>query len=291
MSRKAAPAPASKATPANEKVIAEEVSAANQLAAITLQAHEGAVEMAKQLGYEGALTQGALEDEIRFYQRRTVEACLELGKRLLLLKKMTPHGEFEKRAELLGFSDRSAQRFMQAAAKTAKSANLALLSSQVKSVSAFLELVTQDDDTIKTIAEMDDIDRLSPTELRAKLREARAEKIADESLIADKAAKIDKLSRRIRKADPDQVSADLQKEATAICNDAVGAIKGGLRQALIALHEHGGAACAVFMAGLVGQVQADLTALREEFQLPDVSTAADRQLAGEVAQWAGKDGH
>ena len=41
--------------------------------------------LALSLGYEGALTVGALEDEIRFYQRRSVEDVLELGKRLLLL--------------------------------------------------------------------------------------------------------------------------------------------------------------------------------------------------------------
>lgn len=50
---------------------------------------------------------------------------------------------------------------------------------------------------------------------------------------------------------------------------------GGLRQALIALNnsgeergQHG-----VFMAGLLGQVQAQINALREEFNLPDVSGA------------------
>ena len=47
-----------------------------------------------------------------------------------------------------------------------------------------------------------------------------------------------------------------------------------------------GADNAVFMAGLVGQLAAELAALREEFNLPDVSNAADLQLAAETAQWA-----
>ena len=60
-----------------------------------------------------------------------------------------------------------------------------------------------------------------------------------------------------------------------------------LRQALVALSgAPGGGDKSVFMAGLVGQIQADLNALREEFNLPDVSNAADAQLAAEVAQWA-----
>ncbi|MBB2776802.1 UNVERIFIED_ORG: hypothetical protein HNP28_002125 [Comamonas terrigena] len=105
--------------------------------------------IALSVGYEGTLSVGALEDEIRFYQRRTVEAILETGKRLLVLKEMTPHGEFQQRVEMLGFAKTTAFRFMQAAAKTAKSSKLELLSTQVKSASAFLELVTHDDDTLE----------------------------------------------------------------------------------------------------------------------------------------------
>lgn len=151
--------------------------------------------MATELGYEGSLDVGALEDGIRFYQRRTVEAILETGKRLILLKEKTPHGEFSQRVELLGFSDRTAQRFMQAAVKTAKSANLAALSSQVKSASAFLELVTHDEDDLKALADLDDVDRMSASELRAALRQSKedneyaGEQIQKERTRADKAEK------------------------------------------------------------------------------------------------------
>ena len=152
--------------------------------------------IALSVGYEGTLSVGALEDEIRFYQRRTVEAILETGKRLLVLKEMTPHGEFSQRVEMLGFSERTAQRFMQAAAKTAKSANLAVLSTQVKSASAFLELVTHDDDTLESIAEMDDIDRMSASELRAAVRQAQQ----DNKFIAEKRDKEMKRADQLEKA-------------------------------------------------------------------------------------------
>lgn len=150
--------------------------------------------LALSIGYEGAMTVGALEDEIRFYQRRTVEACLELGKRLLMLKEVAPHGEFMQRIEMLGFNDRTARRFMQAAAKTVKSANLSTLSTQVRSVSAFLELVTIDDDVIDDIAKMDAIDRMSASQLRAKARELEKENEALQRLNDDKNRKIDDLS-------------------------------------------------------------------------------------------------
>lgn len=127
--------------------------------------------VADQVGYVGTMSVGALEDEIRFYQRRTVEAILETGKRLLVLKELTPHGEFTMRVELLGFHIKTAQRFMQAASKTAKNDKLSFLSTQVKSTSAFLELVTHDDDVIEDLSQLDDIDRMSASQLRTCVRQ------------------------------------------------------------------------------------------------------------------------
>lgn len=152
--------------------------------------------MALSVGYEGTLSVGALEDEIRFYQRRTVEAALETGKRLLVLKELTPHGEFTQRVEMLGFHIKSAQRFMQAALKTAKSDKLSFLSTQVKSASAFLELVTHDDDTLESLKDMDDIDRMSASELRAALRQAEE----DNKFIADKRDKEQRRADELEKA-------------------------------------------------------------------------------------------
>jgi hypothetical protein len=177
------------ATPA--EMAAQEAQARNALA--TVQANASA--LALQLGYEGALNIGTLEDGIRFYQRRSVEALLEVGKRLCLLQEITPRGEFDQRIEMLGFSRRSAYRFMQAAAKTAKSANLALLSTEVKSASAFLELVTHDDDVLQNIAEMDDIDRLSASELRERLRQS----VQDEKFAQEKRSKAEERADKAEK--------------------------------------------------------------------------------------------
>ena len=105
--------------------------------------------LAAQLGYDGSLTVGALEDEIRFYQRRTVEACLELGKRLLLLKELAPHGEFVQRTELLGISKRMSQKFMSATLKFAKTNSSSLLQ-KAGNQTKLLELVMLDDDEIET---------------------------------------------------------------------------------------------------------------------------------------------
>ena len=296
--RTATPIPASKEVEVDAAAIGHTMDAANQLAALTIEANEAAHAMAVQIGYQGAMTVGALEDEIRFYQRRTVEAILETGRRLLVLRELFPKGnsqngktaEFAARVELLGFSKSTAYRFMQAAAKTAKSAILADLSKQAKNGLAFLELVTHDDDVLENLADMDDVEKMSASQLRTALRESREEKNAVEKVLTDKNATNDKLRAQLKRIDTLPANEALQqtmKEATDIANDAMGAIRGGVRRALLALNDvpEGTPNQAVFMAGLVGQIQADLNALREEFNLPDVSNAADAQLAAEMAQW------
>lgn len=293
MARKPTPAPLSKETPVNEALISQDFAAVNQLAVLETTAAENVVALAQQLGYDGALSVGALEDGIRFYQQRTAEACMELGKRLVLLKEASLHGEFKPRLELLGIEYAAANRFMAVASKFSKVATLQLLKG-ANNRAKLLELLVLDDEEVAELAETgtvrgmtaDTVASMGVRELRASLREHMAEKDATDKLLASKDAKINKLSRHIAKATPDEVLADLQKEATSIMNDALGALRGELRAALIALNNHGEADHSVFMAGLVGQVQADVTSLRDEFNLPDVSTAADQALAADVAQWA-----
>nr|WP_295782168.1 hypothetical protein [Rhodoferax sp.] len=303
MAKTATPAPKSKTTPVDAVLIAQDFAAANQLATIQTAAAENVVALATQLGYDGALSVGALEDGIRFYQQRTAEACMELGKRLVLLKEASLHGEFKPRLELLGIEYGAAKRFMGVATKFSKGPTSALLKA-AQSQSKLIELLVLDDDEIAELEEggtvrglvADDIASMGVRELRASLRDARADKEASDKLIADKNAKLDKLSRAIKKATPDDVLKKLQAEATDIMNDAAGAVRGELRMALLALNDHydphGGDSInpnrSIFMAGLVGQIQADLNALREEFNLPDVSSAADQQLAADTAQWSGK---
>ena len=278
--------------PIDEAAFVQAGESLNTLALANSETSAGAQALAVELGYDGALSVGALEDEIRFYQRRTVEAILETGKRLLLLKEMTPHGEFAQRVEMLGFAKTTAFRFMQAATKTAKSSKLELLSSQVKNASAFLELVTHDDDAdLERLAELDDIDRMSASQLRDALREIKEEAKAKDQLLEDKNKRIDKLhaaQQRIQSAPPDEVLADLKREATAMATEAEGMVLGRLRHALIALNNHGDerGQQAVFMAGLLGQVQRQLNALREEFGLPD----AGANTPPEWQQWADQQG-
>ncbi|MDU2409747.1 MAG: DUF3102 domain-containing protein, partial [Acinetobacter junii] len=149
--------------------------------------------LATQLGYDGSLTVGALEDEIRFYQRRTVEACLELGKRLILLKELTPHGEFKQRIEMLNINERTARRFMTTALKFNKTDNLSVLNA-AGNQSKLLELLVLDDEEIIELSNggsvngitLDDIDRMTASELRKNLRDAKSAIEAKEQVIRTK---------------------------------------------------------------------------------------------------------
>lgn len=173
--------------------------------------------LAIQLGYQGSLTVGALEDEIRFYQQRTVEACLELGKRLILLKEITPHGEFKQRTEMLNINERTARRFMTTALKFNKTDNLSVLKA-AGNQTKLLELLVLDDDEIQELSDggsvnnitLDDIDRMTASELRKKLREVKADNVAKDQLIQKKDSKINELDANLSKANS---PVEIQKRA------------------------------------------------------------------------------
>lgn len=175
--------------------------AMNELARMNSQANENAQAMAVELGYDGALSVGALEDEIRFYQRRTIEACLELGKRLVILKELTPHGEFGKRTELLGISERMARKFMAATLKFSNRNSSSVLQS-AGTQTKLLELVVLDDGEIEALENgesargltLDKIETMSVSELKAALRDAEQKQSATEKILSEKNRKLDELA-------------------------------------------------------------------------------------------------
>lgn len=185
--------------------------------------------LATQLNYNGDLTVGALEDEIRFYQQRTVEACLELGKRLLLLKEMTPHGEFKQRIAILNIHERTAQRFMSASLKFSKSDNLSLLKA-VGNQSKLLELLVLDDDEVKALEEggsigditLDEIETMTASELRKALRDAKADSDAKDNIIKKKDEKLNELDAELTKLQaPAQVKAKAESHKQALAKSVL----------------------------------------------------------------------
>jgi hypothetical protein len=248
------------------------------------QVSENAHEIAVQIGYDGPITVVALEDGIRFYQRRSVEAMMELGKRLLLLKEITPHGEFVERTAALGVEYTLASRIMTAAIKFSKVASTQLLGA-AGNQTKLLELLVLDDEEIQALEDggsargvtLDDIDTMSVRELRKALREAKDEAGANQELLRVKNAKLDALQksqRRIAEVAPDQVIAELRTEATSYFNDVIGGIRGQLGQTVGAIQEYhaeqGGDSTA-FISGLLAQLRQATQELAERYDIPEVS--------------------
>jgi hypothetical protein len=200
-------------------------------------AQANAVALAEQFGYEGALTVSGLEDEIRFYQRRSVEAVLETGKRLKLLKAIAGHGGFLDSLDRLGVEHRLAQRLIAATEKFSNAASTPLLTMPGMSQTKLLELLVLDDaeiealdqgDTVRGV-KLDDIDCMSVSELRRALRVSAAEqaaKLADkDAVIAQKAAKIDELveaKNRRESLTGAELHDELERELTEATLTAIG---------------------------------------------------------------------
>lgn len=209
---------------------AEEVTVMEQ--DVNKHVHELAV-LATQLEYEGALSVGALEDGIRFYQHRTAESLFEMGKRLLLLKEMTEHGEFLQRVEMLGFSKRTAQRFMSAVMKISKTKTFSLLE-KAGTQSKLLELLVLDDDEIKVIEQggsvgdvnLDSIEQMSVRELKQALREARENAEAKDNIIKKKDEKLNELDAKLTKLDtPARIQARAESEQQQLAQSALETIQ------------------------------------------------------------------
>lgn len=254
--------------------------------------------VAQQLGYQlpaDATDPDLIQRDIAANMRRSVEACLEVGRGLRVLKEACEHGQFTARLDVLGIEVRVAQKFMASAAKFSKAASTPLLKAAGNQTKLF-EMLVLDDEQIEELEltgqtgelSLDDVATMSVKELRAALREARAEHDATKAVMSKKQARIDQLERaqaRIAKLPPDEELEKLQQEATTHLLAAQGAIRGQLRAALIALQNHQ-EDNSTFMAGMVGQLMADLSLLRDEFNLPSLADGAQP----EWQRWAAAQG-
>lgn len=284
-------------TTAPAELMPADQQAEQQLVALqdnTIVQHEAELNaLALRLNYQGSTHPDVLENSARDAIRRIGMGVFELGGYLLLLKKACGYGKFMDVLEDLGLGQSSANKYMAIAYRFSNSdSNPNLEKLGFAKMTALLPL---EDDSLDELLEqeggVDAIDRMSVKQLRAAVREAKAEAAAKDQLLEDKNKRIDKLhaaQQRIQSAPPDEVLADLKREATAMATEAEGMVLGRLRHALIALNNHGDerGQQAVFMAGLLGQVQRQLNALREEFGLPD----AGANTPPEWQQWADQQG-
>ena len=282
MARKPDPKPEIVDANIDDEAFNKAAQSLNELSLMQSAAKENAQAIAEQLGYEGALSVDSLESEIRFYQRRSVEAVLELGKRLLILKELTPYGEFVERTEVLQISRRMAQKFMSATLKFSKANSNSLLKS-AGTQTKLLELVALDDAEIEALDSgetvrgltLDEIETMSVSELKTALRDTKADLEASRKAHSSKDEKVNKLEealhkKRIQKISPDEVGKQIRTEASQIAYAAESEIRGNLRlafQELVAHTEDSQISHTEFMAGLACQIELAMNQLRGEFLL------------------------
>jgi hypothetical protein len=162
----------------------------------------------------------ALEAEIRGYQQTAVESMFAIGARLLVMRTVTDHGDWIKRLERLSMAPRAAQRVMQATLKFADPSKPRDKLLQLGR-GRLIELLTLDDEELDVLQDggdvmeldLDEIAGMSTTELRATLREARAERDAARKLAKKRADEIDRLQERAEHAFVPQAGSAAQTEA------------------------------------------------------------------------------
>lgn len=224
--------------------------------------------------------------ETKFYMAQSTEAMLEVGKRLTILKECEPHGEFENIVRnSLGIPERTAQKIMQAAIKflsptlEAKAPTLALLDK-----SKLFELMTEDDEELAELAEggtvagmtLDDIDRMSVRELRKALRESKEDLAASRKLNAKKSHEINELKEtQFRTVDPDGVIQkwihDFSEEHEKFLRTFISTVP-FFFQKLEDDYNSRGVSHMGLMAGLLHDIEREITSVRAQFDIPELNT-------------------
>lgn len=215
--------PAADLTPVVE-VNHEALDTANQ--ALTVMSQE-ALAIQAQFGLE-SLDPATLEAEIGIWVEHASRAMYMVGSRLLALRTLSPRGEWLERLQRLGIGERMAQRIMSATIKCVGSDNkpreklLSLTRTKV------LELVALDDDqldvleqggTLASGLDLDAIDRMPASELKARLRECKQEVEAKQTLIEAKNAENDQLKETLaRPWKPTEGEAAQTAEEQALLN-------------------------------------------------------------------------
>lgn len=199
--RKTTPAaPAAPAVTINAAALAD---AGRALTALS----EEALSIQQTFGLD-SMEPATLEAEISVWMEHTARSMFMIGARLMALRTVTPHGEWLNRLARLGLAPRAAQKFITTAIKCVgqqgpRERLLQLGKSKV------LELVALDDAALDELEESgrlselalgwDEIDCMSVTELRARLRDSEASVAAKDKLIANKDKKLNQLAEALER--------------------------------------------------------------------------------------------
>ncbi|HHA2933191.1 TPA: hypothetical protein ACOFD0_002262 [Stenotrophomonas maltophilia] len=256
---------------------------------VMAQAEAQVKSLATTLGYIGALDTDSLWSMVEYRHRRSVEDILEMGRGLLLIKEQTAHGEFEGQLQARNIHPRAAQRLMGVALKFSKSDTMSLLKA-AGTQAKVLELAVLDDEDLQALESgdsvagitVDDVERMSASQLRAALREARANADAKDQRINKLSDDLNKESektlkaqRRWKSATPDEQLVTLKQSVTEAEQNvlaAIGSPNSGLRASIQALADfacdnHVEEDAALFLSDVIGRLLTSVRIARDDEEL------------------------
>lgn len=241
------------------------------------------------------------ETQIRSELRRGCDAFLRAGRYLVVARACAAHGEWQGMLERLGIEARQAQRMMEAARRIAALPNASRATHLIAAAgtqSKLIELLSLPEDQFQELAsegatgglDVDGIAAMTRDELRAAVREARADIQAKDDRAAKREQDLEALQKQVRqlkgereRATPDETGAALRERANLVALQiradihARGEDADSLWERFAELRE--AADCGdgnpaghdQFMAGLIGELINALRAVRDEFGLPIVA--------------------
>ncbi|OCK49449.1 hypothetical protein BA766_03665 [Stenotrophomonas maltophilia] len=281
--------PLTQAEPVGTELDTSKLVERNQELQVMAQAEAQVKSLATTLGYTGSLDTDSLWSMVEYRQRRSVEDILEMGRGLLLIKEQTAHGEFQEQIATRGFNYRTAARLMTVALKFSKSDTVSLLKA-AGTQAKVLELAVLDDEDLQALESgdsvagitVDDVERMSASQLRAALREARADADAKDQRINKLSEDLNKESektikaqRRWKAATPDEQLVTLKQAVTEAEQNvlaAIGSEGSGLRASFQALADfacdnHVEEDAARFLSDVIGRLLTSVRIARDDEDL------------------------
>lgn len=254
------------------------------------------------------------ETRIRDELKRGCEAFLRAGRYLVVARECATHGEWEGMLGRLGLSQPTAHRMIEAARRVASLSNHSRANDLTRAAgtsSKLIELLSLPEDQFAELAEegetnglaLDDLEGMTRAELRAAVRDARADIEAKDERAAKREREIERLQKQVRqarrdreRATPDETAEQLQLRTNATMLQlradlfARGEDADSLYQRFTDLRAHalavGDEATGVgdqfnsYMAGLLGDLLQDIRVLRSEFGLAQVNDEPPAWMKG-----------
>ena len=261
--------------------------------------------VAQQLGYQlpaDCTDPELIQRDITVHMRRSVEACLEVGRGLAVLKAACEHGEFINRLEGIGIERNVAARFMRAAAKFTNAPTSAHLTKAIGTQSKLLEMLVLDDEQIEELAltgqtgelHLDDVATMSVKELRAAVRELKAEAAAQEKVRGNLYKQIDELKVSKQRRELAPLEEKLQKARSFVDvhrAQLIGLIHKEFLPAIDALRELAGSKDTAVgydstaAAAAIAEVILELKIARDDRSLPEFESLEELELQREAMVW------